>query len=181
MSNMKTILVVSAATMLLLIGATSTHSNSQVFAQGKNTSLSKSPAKGPIIANLSSFPRNQSAPAVINNPQATISSINGSISIRSTIENALASKVKVPLNEASLIAQKAVGSNSTTTLALLRPLSGFLLYDLHVKSNGNNTVYAVIIDPGNGNVLYKRALPFAFSGGVGSFYGGGYRGGCICH
>jgi hypothetical protein len=39
--------------------------------------------------------------------------ITGSIPLRSTITNALSSNVKTPLNEAVLIAQKAVGSNSS--------------------------------------------------------------------
>lgn len=54
-----------------------------------------------------------------------------------------------------VIAQKAVSSNTSATLGLLRPLNGYLVYDIHVKNNVDNTTHAVIVDPGNGKVLYK--------------------------
>ena len=84
--------------------------------------------------------------------------ITGSIPLSSTITNALTSNIKTPLNEAVLIAQKAVGSNSSAILGFLRPLNGYLVYDLHVINNANKTTYAVIVDPGNGKVLFKQAL-----------------------
>jgi hypothetical protein len=112
--------------------------------------------------------------------------ITGSIPLSSTITNALSSNVKTPLNEAVLTAQKAVGSNSSAILGFLRPLNGYLVYDIHVIDNANKTTYAVIVDPGNGNVLYKQALstlssagsPFLFGRGgeeAGPFFGG-FRG-----
>jgi hypothetical protein len=112
--------------------------------------------------------------------------ITGSILLSSTIANALSSNVKTPLNEAVLTAQKAVGSNSSAILGFLRPLNGYLVYDLHVINNGNKTTYAVIVDPGNGKVLLKQALsslssagsPFLFGRGggeAGPFFGG-FRG-----
>src|SRR5947209_1376053 len=117
--------------------------------------------------------------------------ITGSIPLSSTITNALSSNVKTPLNEAVLTAQKAVGSNSSAILGFLRPLNGYLVYDLHVINNGNKTTYAVIVDPGNGKVLLKQALsslssagsPFLFGRGggeAGPFFGG-FRGGHFGH
>jgi hypothetical protein len=64
------------------------------------------------------------------------------------------------------------------------------VYDIHVRNNSNNTRYAVIVDPGNGKVLYKQVLPSsslstAGHAGMfgkdmtGPFFGGhcgGYRG-----
>ena len=56
-----------------------------------------------------------------------------------------------------------------------------------MKNNANNTTYAVIVDPGNGRILYKQALPSFFGGAVGHFgmygqgkmgpFSGGYDGG----
>jgi len=117
--------------------------------------------------------------------------ITGSIPLSSTITNALSSNVKTPLNEAVLTAQKAVGSNSSAILGFVRPLNGYLVYDLHVINNGNKTTYAVIVDPGNGKVLFKQALsslsstrsPFLFGRGggeAGPFFGG-FRGGHVGH
>jgi hypothetical protein len=45
------------------------------------------------------------------------------------------------------------------------------VYDVHVRNNANNTHYAVIVDPGNGKVLYKQTFPQS------SFGGGAYSGG----
>ena len=58
------------------------------------------------------------------------------------------------------------------------------MYDIHVRNNANNTHYAIIVDPGNGKVLYKQTLPQSSFGGagysngmfgkgrMGSFFGG---------
>ena len=120
----------------------------------------------------------------------TLPNITGSIPLGSTISGAISSKVKTTLSEAIITAQKTAGSNSSATLAFIRPLNGYLVYDIHVRNNSNNTPYAVIVDPGNGKVLYKQALPSSSSsstaGHVGMFgkdmtgpffggHGGGYR------
>jgi hypothetical protein len=99
--------------------------------------------------------------------------ITGSIPLSSTITNALSSNVKTSLNEAVLTAQKAVGSNSSAILGFLRPLNGYLVYDLHVINNGNKTTYAVIVDPGNGKVLLKQALSSLSSAGNPFLFGRG--------
>jgi hypothetical protein len=39
----------------------------------------------------------------------------------------------------------------------------------HVKNNANNATYAVIVDPGNGKVLYKQPLLSLLGGGIGHF------------
>jgi hypothetical protein len=103
------------------------------------------------------------------NQASNLPNITGSIPLRSTISGALSSKVKTSLTHAIGIAQKAVGPNTSATLGLMRPLNGYLVYDIHVKNNANNTTYAVIVDPGNGKVLYKQALPSLSGGGMGHF------------
>ena len=109
---------------------------------------------------------------------------HNTIPLGSTIMGAISSKVKTTLSDAVITAQKTVGSNSSATLAFIRPLNGYLVYDVHVRNNSNNTPYAVIVDPGNGKVLYKQALP-SLSGsaghpGMGPFFGG-YKGGYYGH
>ena len=44
-----------------------------------------------------------------------------------------------------------------------------MVYDIHVKNNAANTTHAVIVDPGNGKILYNQQLPPFFSGGIGHF------------
>ncbi|MFL6409137.1 MAG: PepSY domain-containing protein [Nitrososphaeraceae archaeon] len=88
-----------------------------------------------------------------------LANITGSIPLRSTISEAISSKVKTNLSDAITIAQRAVGSNASATLAFIRPLNGYLVYDVHVKNNNNNTTTAVIVDAGNGKVLFKQTPP----------------------
>lgn len=140
--------IVVAAAILL----TATVS-SAVLAQGVNTA-SKNATTGTTTS-----------PNQANN----LPNITGSIPLRTTISGALSSKVKTSLIDAIGIAQKSVGTNTSSTLGLLRPLNGYLVYDVHVKNNADNTIYAVIVDPGSGKVLYKQALPSLVGGGVGHF------------
>jgi uncharacterized membrane protein YkoI len=148
--------IVSAAAILL----TATVS-SGVLAQGVNTA-SKNATTG------------TTSPNQANN----LPNITGSIPLRATISGALSSKVKTSLIDAIGIAQKSVGTNTSSTLGFLRPLNGYLVYDVHVKNNAGNTTYAVIVDPGSGKVLYKQALPSLVGAGVGHFgmFGNGKMG-----
>ena len=79
--------------------------------------------------------------------------ITGSIPLQSTISQALRSEIQVPMAEAITTAQNTAGGNSSVIAAFLSPLKGFLVYNIGVMS-ANNTLYKVIVDPGNGEVLY---------------------------
>jgi uncharacterized membrane protein YkoI len=148
--------IVAAAVILL----TATIS-SGVLAQGVNTT-SRNATTGVATPNSP----NQ-ANSISNSPR--LPNITGSIPLRNTISEALSSKVKASLSNAIDTAQKSVGPNTSATLGLIRPLDGYLVYDIHVKNNTNNTSYAVIVDPGNGKILYKQVLTPFFGGGMGHF------------
>ena len=60
-----------------------------------------------------------------------------------------------------------MGTNTSATLAFIRPLNGYLVYDVHVRNNSNNTTTAVIVDAGNGKVLYKQTPPSLVFGDFG--------------
>jgi uncharacterized membrane protein YkoI len=105
------------------------------------------------------------------NQVSNLPNITGSIPLRSTISGALSSKVKTSLADAIGIAQKAVGPNTSAKLGLLRPLNGYLVYDIHVKNNADNTTHAVIVDPGNGKILYNQPLASLFGGDGISHFG----------
>jgi len=165
------IVVVAGATLLTAAV------NSEVLAQGNSTGSKNNTTTATTTGTKQG-----------NLPNA-LPSITGSIPLGSTISGAISSKVKTTLSEAIVTSQKTVGSNSSATLAFIRPLNGYLVYDIHVRNNSNNTSYAVIVDPGNGKVLYKQALPSSLStvGHAGMFgkdmtgpffgrHGGGYRG-----
>jgi hypothetical protein len=153
--------IVVAATTILLTAAASSQVLAQVVSAGSRnatTAATTSPNRG-------------------NLPNAPLPNITGSIPLGSTISGAIYSKVKTNLSDAVIIAQKAVGSNTSATLAFIRPLNGYLVYDLHVKNNSNNTSYAVIVDPGNGKVLYKQTPPsLVFGTGHHGIFGKGKMG-----
>jgi hypothetical protein len=152
------------AAILLLTAAVS----SAVLAQTSNTG-----SKNAATAATTTSPNQR------NLPNASPVNITGSIPLGSTISSAISSKVKTNLSDAVIIAQKAVGSNTSATLAFIRPLNGYLVYDVHVKNNSNSTSYAVIVDPGNGKVLYKQTPPsllFGFGSGHHGMFGKGKMG-----
>ena len=156
----KTLLVVGAAAVLA-IGTFVSVLNSEAFAQADNTGSNAS-SIGPKVGS-----------------QKIVNAINftGTIPLHSTINKAISSVIKVSLIEAVSTAQKLIGSNSSATLAVLRPLIGYLVYDVHVRNNSNNTSYAIIIDPGNGQILYHQALtPFSMAGHQFMFGKGGNHG-----
>ena len=144
-------IVVAAVTLL-----TAAAFSSETLAQVNNSSTGSSANQG--------------------NPLTALPNITGSIPLGPTISGAISSKVKTTLSDAVITAQKTVGSNSSATLAFARPLNGYLVYDVHVRNNSNNTPYAVIVDPGNGKVLYKQALPSSSLGGAGHLGMFGERG-----
>ena len=174
-----TIFTIAAVVLTVALLLTAFHS--EVLGQ-----ISGSSSKN---ATAAAEPSTTGSPKQGNLPNA-LPSITGSIPLGSTITGAISSKVKTTLSEAITTAQKTVGSNSSATLAFIRPLNGYLVYDIHVRNNSNNTRYAVIVDPGNGKVLYKQALPSSLSAGdhagmfgkgiTGPFYGG-YGLGCGGH
>jgi hypothetical protein len=124
-------------------------------------------SSGVLAQGVNSAPRNaNTSPNQVSN----LPNITGSIPLRSTISGALSSKVKTSLSDAIVIAQKAVGPNTSAVLGLLRPLNGFLVYDIHVRNNADNTTHDVIVDPGNGKILYNQPLASLFGGGgIGHF------------
>jgi uncharacterized membrane protein YkoI len=165
------------AAVVLSIGLLLTAFHSEALAQ-----ISSSSSKN---ATTAAKPSTTGSPKQGNLPNA-LPSITGSIPLGSTITGAISSKVKTTLSEAITTAQKTVGSNSSATLAFIRPLNGYLVYDIHVRNNSNNTRYAVIVDPGNGKVLYKQALPSSLSAGdhtsiFGKGLRGSFSGGCGGH
>lgn len=144
-------MVVAAVTILLTAAA-----SSQVLAQGNNTET-----KNATRATTTASP-NQG-----NLPTSPLSNITGSIPLRDIISSAISSKIKTSLSDAITIAQRIVGTNTSATLAFIRSLNGYLVYDVHVRNNNNNTTTAVIVDAGNGKVLYKQTPPSLLFGNFG--------------
>jgi hypothetical protein len=86
----------------------------------------------------------------------------GSISVFSPIIDAFKSKIHITLNDATTNAIKAVGggSNSSAVAAFIRPERGFLVYHVFVLGP-SNMIHRVIVDPGNGRVLFNQPMLLA--------------------
>jgi hypothetical protein len=130
--------------------------------------LTATASSGVLAQGVNSVPGNATTTSP-NQANSNLPNITGSIPLRSTISGALSSKVTTTLSDAIGIAQKAVGPNTSASLGILRPLNGYLVYDIHVKNNADNTTHAVIVDPGNGKVLYNQPLTSLSKGGIGHF------------
>ena len=97
------------------------------------------------------------------------SQLKGSISVQN-FTNGTISKAKVSISSAAEIAQKQV-PNGVVTGGRLTEAQGFLVYAFNVSDVSNQTSSLVLVDPGNGNVLYTGSLPQAGSDGLGCPHG----------
>jgi uncharacterized membrane protein YkoI len=154
------LLVLSVAAIMVTCISFTSYINT---AQAQTANQSSSPT--PTPSNTSSGTSTKQQGSL---PNSNLSNITGSIPLRTTISEAIFSKVKTTLSDAVTIAQRAAGTNTSATLAFIRPLNGYLVYDVHVRNNSNNTTTAVIVDAGNGKVLYKQTPPSLVFGDFGS-------------
>jgi uncharacterized membrane protein YkoI len=107
----------------------------------------------PVVAQVNDTTSSPAAETANRTEKSQQVNITGSIPLQSTINQALRSEIQVLMSEAITTAQNTAGGNSSVVAAFLSPLKGFLVYNIGVMS-ANNTLYKVIVDPGNGEVLY---------------------------
>jgi hypothetical protein len=111
-----------------------------------------------------------------------IPQINGTINLKNSTGNISIKNVSVPFLTASQSAQSAI-SNGTIIGGHIGITQGFLTYNFAVSNPANNTISNVIVDAGNGKVLYTspgmslNSIPFAMNGMNGGFRGHGGFGG----
>jgi uncharacterized membrane protein YkoI len=79
--------------------------------------------------------------------------INGSVSLANEASNFINENVKVSFVAAAQTAQGQV-TNGTVLGGHLGVVQGYLVYAFFVSDIGNQTGHLVIVDAGNGNVLY---------------------------
>jgi uncharacterized membrane protein YkoI len=79
--------------------------------------------------------------------------INGSVSVANETINLIKENVKVSFVAAAQTAQGQV-TNGTVLGGHLGVVQGYLVYTFFVADTGNQTGHLVIVDAGNGNVLY---------------------------
>ncbi|MDQ5842069.1 MAG: hypothetical protein M3286_01120 [Thermoproteota archaeon] len=106
-----------------------------------------------------------------------IPQLNGSVNVLEQSNQFIQDNVRVPFATALQTAQTEVG-NGTAISGNLGVAQGYLVYIFKVANFDAQTSRTVIVDAGNGAVLYtSRDMPLFFGGGlgcrVGGFGGGG--------
>jgi len=81
----------------------------------------------------------------------------GSIQVSNALSQLIQSKVHTTLGNAAACAEKAVGINSHATSANLGEERGYLVYTVRIM-DGNNNSHKVIVDAGNGRVLFAQSI-----------------------
>jgi uncharacterized membrane protein YkoI len=85
--------------------------------------------------------------------QGRIPQINGSINVKDNIKNFLKENIKIPFISAAETAQKQI-ANGTVLGGHLGQTQGYLTYTYFIIDPVKETVQKIIIDAGNGQVLY---------------------------
>jgi uncharacterized membrane protein YkoI len=102
----------------------------------------------------------------------TTPSIKGSVSIQNATNAFVHDNVKVPLATALSTAQSQV-SGGTVTGGQLTVVQGYLVYQFKVANYDAGTYRVVLVDAGNGSVLYTSQDMTLHNGGLGGFGCGG--------
>lgn len=106
---------------------------------------------------MSNLNNNTITTTMSNYSSSSSYNITSSINLKSLIGQAIESQVKVSLANASSIAEQSVGPNSHAIKAELDMKKEYLTYRIVVVDN-NFEKYEVIVDPGNGEVLFTSPL-----------------------
>src|SRR5918996_1086024 len=127
-----------AVGVLLGSGASNTITNHNVDAQmmsGNNTGMMMKPGERMMSGN----------------------NMTGSINLMSVISDAIGSNINVSLSDAALTAESSVGNGSHAASAELGENNGYLVYNVMVI-DPNMNFSKVVVDPGNGEVLFNKQL-----------------------
>lgn len=82
---------------------------------------------------------------------------NGTINIMNTMYQAIESKVNTTLTQAITTAEQAIGNSSYAISATGEEKDGFLVYSV-ILGSPDMKFFNVLVDPGNGLVLYTKEL-----------------------
>lgn len=83
--------------------------------------------------------------------------ITSSINLMSVISEAIGSNINVSLSDAALTAESSIGNGSHAASAELGENNGYLVYNVMVI-DPNMNFSKVVVDPGNGEVLFNKQL-----------------------
>src|ERR671917_851566 len=83
--------------------------------------------------------------------------ITSSINLMNVISEAIGSNINVSLSDAATAAESSVGNGSHAASAELGENNGYLVYNVMVIDPSMN-FSKVVVDPGNGEVLFNKQL-----------------------
>jgi len=151
----KTQFVIASGIAVILAGLFTTMSLHEILAQETNSTIATAPSNQTIMM--------------------TIPQLNGSVNVRQQSEQFIQDNVKVPFATALQTAQAQVG-NGTAISGRLGVVQGYLVYIFKLANFDSQTSRAVIVDAGNGSVLYTSGDMPLFLGGSGGGLGCGLGG-----
>jgi len=115
------------------------------------------------------------ASAQTGNQTGTVPQLKGSVSIQNATNDFVKNNVKVSLVDAANTAKGQV-TNGVVTGGRLTEVQGYLAYVFTVANYDAGTMKMVVVDAGNGSVLYTSNDIQLYNGGMGG-YGCGHHGG----
>lgn len=89
-----------------------------------------------------------------NTDNASVPQINGTVNVKEAARNFINDNVKVSFVDAANTAQAQVDGGKVLG-GHIGVVQGYLVYNFIVTNASGDTVYKVIVDVGNGQVLYK--------------------------
>jgi hypothetical protein len=143
---------------LLQINSAGAQQSSNSNLPSSSTSSTSNSQQTPNMMQANNSSMNSGAnPSTSTMNQASNNNLQGSISILSPIVNGFKSLIHVSLNDAITTAQNSLGGNSTTVAAFIHPNKGFIVYDIFALDSNNN-VHKIVVDPGNGKILFSEQM-----------------------
>jgi uncharacterized membrane protein YkoI len=148
-----------AGVMVAVLAAAATFVLPSALAQGTNSTQSNSNQSGTTTS--------------------TIPSIKGSVSIQNATNAFVRDNVKVPFATALSTVQGKASSNERVSGGSLSNVQGYLVYTFKVTNYDAGTYKIVIVDAGNGSILYTSQDMTLQNGGLGcgGHHFGGYGNG----
>jgi len=95
------------------------------------------------------------SPSALSTNTVYSSNWTGSIRVSNALSQIIQSKVHATLGDAATSAERFVGTDSHATSANLKEERGYLVYTIQTI-DGNNNSHKIIVDPGNGKVLFAQ-------------------------
>lgn len=148
--------IVAVAAMLIGVATLSPSAIAQQPMNGNNNSNIIGNNGGNMVNSMNAY--NQTMPK-----------INGTLNVIQILKD----NVKVSFSDAASTAQKQV-SNGTVVAGHIGVVQGYLVYTFIVIDTTNHSIHTVIVDAGNGKVLYTspaHSIAAAFGEQLGGFRG----------